>query len=151
MHTSREFTIVCMFDNSCIYSFENSNDWSAINKIFGYSFGSNHHCNSLRIGWRCQGGLIEVLAYWYKNQKSYDNTLFYIEPGNKFFVNAKIGSEKVMIEYQIEDMKKETKEVLYNSKNKRLRKWGYVTYPYFGGTRKSPHDMVIYLKAWICT
>ena len=62
-HSSREFLALCMFDQSCIYSFSDRNSTNAINKIFGYSFGSNHHNNSFRLGWRCRNNLIEILAY----------------------------------------------------------------------------------------
>ncbi len=149
LQTSREFALVCMFDSSCLYSFPDSNEQSAINKIFGYSFGSNHHNNSFRIGWRCKDSVIEVLAYWYIRHMRFDNTLFVIEPGKRFFIQATLDNEKVKINYLIEDMKQEYKVVFYNPEKPPLKNWGYVNYPYFGGRKKSPHEIAIYLKAWI--
>jgi hypothetical protein len=139
-----------MFDKSCLYSFTDSSVQHAVNKIFGYSFGSNHHNNSFRIGWRCKDSLIEVLAYWYIKHERYDNLLFPVKPGKRFFIDVKIGCEKVMIKYQIEDMLSVSTDVIYNSERSRLKKWGYVNFPYFGGKSKAPNDMVIYLKAWMC-
>lgn len=149
LHTSREFAIVCMFDSTCVYSFPDSNAQLAINKIFGYSFGSNHHNNSFRIGWRCRDSVIEVLAYWYIRHQRFNNLLFVIEPGKRFFIQAAMDCEKVRINYLIEDLEPEYKEVFYNPEKYSLKKWGYVNYPYFGGRKKSPHNMMIYLKAWI--
>jgi hypothetical protein len=148
--SSREFSIVCMFEKSCLYSFADSSALHAVNKIFGYSFGSNHHNNSFRIGWRCKDSLIEVLAYWYIKRERFDDLLFVIKPGKRFFINAKIECEKVMVKYQIEDMEPVGRDVLYNPEKLRLKKWGYVNFPYFGGISKAPNDMVIYLKAWMC-
>jgi hypothetical protein len=148
--SSREFSIVCMFDKSCLYSFADSSAQYAVNKIFGYSFGSNHHRNSFRIGWRCKDSLIEVLAYWYIKHKRFDDLLFVIKPGKRFFINAKIGCEKVVIKYKVEDMLPESIDVIFNPEKSRLKKWGYVNFPYFGGINRSPNDMIIYLKAWMC-
>ena len=148
--SSREFSIVCMFDKSCLYSFADSSARQAVNKIFGYSFGSNHHNNSFRIGWRCKDSLIEVLAYWYVKHERFDNLLFIIKPGKRFFINAKIGCEKVVIKYKVADMLPESIDVIFNSEKSILKNWGYVNFPYFGGIQKAPNDMVIYLKAWMC-
>jgi hypothetical protein len=147
--TSREFTIISMFDPSCLYSFPDSHDRLAINKIFGYSFGFNPHFNSFRIGWRCRDTLIEILAYWYIGHQRHDSLLFCTEPGKRFFINVKLDVEKAMIRYQVEDMPYEIQEVCYNPERFHLKKWGYVNYPYFGGLRKAPHDMKLYLHAWI--
>jgi hypothetical protein len=90
-----------------------------------------------------------VLAYWYINRERFDNLLFVIQPGKRFYINANIGCEKVMIKYQVEDMPPASIDVIFNSEKSRLKKWGYVNFPYFGGINKAPNDMVIYLKAWV--
>ena len=149
LHKSREFTIIGKFDESCVYSFADSNSKQDINKVFGYSFGSNHHHNSFRIGWRCQDSLIEVLAYWYIKRENYNQHLFTVKPGKTFFINIKRGSLKMDIEYLTEGRQLKSVEVLFNPLNVNLKSWRYVNYPYFGGKRKPPHDMVIYLKAWM--
>ncbi len=149
LHKSREFAIVCMFDSSCVYSFPDSNVQLAINKIFGYSFGSNHHNNSFRIGWRCKDSVIEVLAYWYIRHQRFNKLLFVIEPRKRFFIQAAMDCEKVKINYLTEDLELEYKEVFYNPENHPLKNWGYVNYPFFGGRKEAPHDMMIYLNAWI--
>jgi len=149
LHSSNEFTILCKFEKSCYYSFADSNSINAINKIFGYSFGSNHHNNSFRIGWRCKNNLIEVLAYWFIKRKHFDSHLFYIEPGELFFLNAAINSMETRINYSIEGRQLEYQDIVFNPDSVKLKNWGYVNYPYFGGKRKAPNDMVINLKAWI--
>ena len=144
LHRSREFAIRCRFDTSCLYLAADH-----INKIFGYSFGWNHHRNSFRIGWRCSGDRIEVVAYWYLRGSSSYEHLFYIEPEEAFSLHAVIGQEVAQLSYRVGQDSWQGQQVLYNPEKKPLRNWGYVNYPYFGGREKAPHPMVVYLKAWI--
>ena len=148
-HKSNEFSIVCMFDESCRYSFTDKRSEIAINKIFGYSFGYYHHNNSFRLGWRCKEGQIEILAYWYIKHKHFSKHLFFVNPGKRFFINVKTDYKKVVISYLVDGSELSTKEILFNPDKVNLKRWGYINYPYFGGKQKAPHDMTIRLKVWL--
>lgn len=148
-HSTREFSIVCKFDSSCIYSFDNDKNL-AINKIFGLAFGWNHHWNSFRIGWRCKDDLIEILAYWYVDKKRFDKGLFFVTTDKRFYVNVRLVNNQALIIYKKEKEEKFNKvNFVFNSNDKAIPEIGYVNYPYFGGTNKTPHNMTIYLKAWL--
>ena len=148
-HKSNEFSIVCMFDESCLYSFDDERSKNAINKIFGYSFGYYHHNNSFRLGWRCKDKKIEILAYWYIKHKHYSQHLFFIDPGKRFLVNVKTDYKKVTVKYLSEDLQIITRDILFNPDNVKLSRWGYINYPYFGGRRKAPHNMSLHMKVWL--
>lgn len=149
LQSSREFAIVCMFGKTCLYSFADRTAQQAVNKIFGYSFGPNHHSNSFRIGWRCRDSIFEILAYWYIKRVRCHKLLFSIEPGKRFSINSIIGDEKARVNYLIEGKHPVCEEVVFNPEKRKLKRWGYVNYPYFGGRKKAPHDMEIFLKTWM--
>ncbi len=149
LHKSKEFAVIALFDTTCLYHFDNIASQSAINKVFGYSFGGDHHKNSFRIGWRCKDSLIEVLAYWYINKKRCSELLFEIPPNKRFFAYAKIHKKEVELKYCIDNQQIMIAKITYNPNNYKLKQRGYINYPFFGGKRKAPHSMKIYLKAWV--
>lgn len=134
---------VSYFDDSCLYHIE-GNDKKDINKLVGFSVGY-HRNNSCRIGWRCMDNkVIELFIYVYNNGKRiypskyignikpFEKIYFSIENvENYWVVNAKLGNEQTK-EYHIE-------------KNINNFNIGYKLYPYFGGNKKAPHTMNIFM------
>lgn len=122
-----------IFDDSCLYSFGDADDYD-INKLFGRSFGM-HHKDSFRFGWRADGNKIAIYAYNYINGKRVIDFLCKCSPSikNNFSLifesnTVKLNVNGVTWSYDL-DMD--------------LPFIGYKMYPYFGGNRTAPHDMLI--------
>jgi hypothetical protein len=141
----RKISHYVYFDNTAEYNLE-SNDQYDINKLFGISYGF-HHKNSARFGWRwdLKKEKIEILAYVYKNGKrvnEWDEDLHigFVEPyhRHRYTITKKGG----YYEFLVED---ETLENIYTKKIKhgKCKFWGYLLFPYFGGNKKAPHDIMI--------
>lgn len=148
------------FLNSCLYDLKDSNN-SDMNKLIGLSMGY-HMNNSVRIGWRCVGNIIELYAYIHLKGKiitaDLNNDLINFKP--TFLTSVYPGEE---IKFNIKKYKTEQNGCiiiqLYDIYNKSLGNtqitfpdktplWnlGYLLYPYFGGNEKAPHDMNIELE-----
>lgn len=135
------------FTNSAEYHI--GEDQSDVNKLMGFSYGL-HHQNSDRIGWRYIPELnnIEIVLYSYVdgvrqptshianleiNQRYYIRLDIVVDKGDKSIcrnINIYIGSENRTIKESF--IKTSSKSCL-----------GYTLGGYFGGNRKSPHEIII--------
>jgi len=148
INKNKSFSIIryFKFDESAIYFF-NDNDQYNVNKLFGFSIGF-HHNNSVRFGWRPNNDLtkIEIVGYEYVNKvrvptipicevnlnQWYEYKLRYIEFHNQ-------------IEYSVKNVLKHH-NVIHPITLKRKFNLGYKLYLYFGGNKKTPHDIIIYCR-----
>lgn len=66
--TSQGIEVTVIFDESAIYTFEDANDQSDINKLIGFSDCDRfHQLESARIGWRWFNDELQILTYVYND------------------------------------------------------------------------------------
>lgn len=140
----KEMKRTVRFDSSCYYAF-NDEDQYDINKLFGFSEGL-HHQNSARFGWRCNPNKrsIEIHTYVYRDGVRVNvngplslitevplNTTFYasIQCNKEFYIFRVVYGKFV--------------SAMAIGRSDKAYKFGYYLYPYFGGNKTAPHDMVL--------
>lgn len=144
----KEIKFKCKFDKSCLYYIED-NDKYDINKLCGFSTTWFHHKQSARVGWRClDGKTIQLLTYTYNNgvreQKETD-LLGVVFPDEEFEVT--MFDNENSYEYTFEKLGDENSKI--KCVDKKQPDWflfNYILFPYFGGNKTAPHDMIVYLK-----
>lgn len=129
------------FSETGRYIFHDGNE-EAVNKIVGFADGRlNHHKNSFRIGWNydSQNDRIRIYAYTYVDGV---RGVWFLGFTNLFEENAVIvkcmkGQYRVIF----------NNEVFHIPRSKRIKwKYKHLLWPYFGGVRKAPHSIAIFLK-----
>lgn len=158
------FSEVFEFDPSCIYNFGDEDDGDA-NKLFGITLGwypsiknwklyPPHHINSLRFGWKCdcETQKITIWEYFYFNYNRYPSRyITTIDLNKKYKFELKIHRNGGILFTVYERgpvqggddwiIKQSTSKV--RSKGLWIRKFGWKLFPYFGGNRSAPHNMII--------
>lgn len=141
------------FDSSCIYKLGNEDD-ADINKLFGWGVGITS-AHSVRIGWNCASDSgIDLYAYFHYNGKRWSvpkDSLLQGKGqriGRSFLPNIPISCTI----HRARDAISFTVKQLARTENYVVRfanfpnGWGWVQYPYFGGTSVAPHRMTIKIE-----
>lgn len=116
------------FDSSCEY--ELTENIGQINKLVGLSSGTNHHNNSVRIGWEYADGLFKLYAYWYINgERAVEEYITSVDANEPFDFYVEITDDEYKISINEYDW-----SVVHDID----RKNSYLLYPYFGGKAKFP-------------
>jgi hypothetical protein len=143
----RKIEFEAMFDKSCLYHFGDVDDYD-INKLFGMSTTWFHHRQSARIGWRCVNGReIEILTYSYnKGERKIEehDILGTVLPGEKFTCIIEDQETDYVFRFKKEDDISWTNA--HDAKHPDWFIFHYFLWPYFGGNKTAPHDMIIYLN-----
>lgn len=133
MTGSTELVHKVTFTESCRYDI--GPEQADVNKLFGIGYLPHHHRNSVRFGWRYvhAGGMVEILAYWYRNGERYMNPMALVS----------IGTPHVYVMRRHENMHQ-----LYLDKTLMeipvlSHRYGFLLGPYFGGNMTAPHDIEI--------
>lgn len=135
-----------MFTASCMFDLKDEDQWD-VNKLFGFSIGHHHDCNSFRFGWRpkLDNETIEIVAYEYRNGVR-NKTMPICEINSykwysfKLIYNPKLKN----IEYKITDSAKKLHSLVNNINLDKTGGLGYTLGVYFGGNEKAPQDIIIY-------
>lgn len=132
-----------MFSSSCLFDLHNEDEHD-VNKLFGFSIGHHHKCNSFRFGWRpiLKNKSIEIVAYEYHNgirQKTIPIREVNINEWHEYMISY--NPIKNRIYYFID---KKTFYIPLDLKKK--HGFGYTLGIYFGGNEKAPQDIVINKK-----
>lgn len=140
--TKKIFRFKVTFDLNCLYDL-NSIDNLDINKLYGFSFGNNHHKNSIRIGWNCQekNDKISLFAYWYQNGDRNSIKLLDVDIFQEIqitMINLPSSNKCQIV------IGKNIFSIPFNYKD--IERKGWRLFPYFGGNQKTPHAMNIYLE-----
>lgn len=131
------FRIEVMFGYRCSYeSFGDVDDYD-INKLYGISWGM-HHSNSYRIGWRpdYKGNIILSNYYYVDGERKYEDICVVPTDTN---VTIEFDRGDILINTLVDSWKSKVDLDMSTS-------WGYTLYPYFGGNKTAPTDMIISLK-----
>lgn len=141
------------FDSSCLYQL-NTGDDADINKLVGWGVGLTS-AHSIRIGWNCYSDSgIDLYAYFHYNGKRWvvpKDSLVQGKGqriGRNFLPDIPISCTI----YRARDVISFTVKQLDRTENYVVKfanfpnGWGWVSYPYFGGTSTAPHKMKITIK-----
>jgi len=159
--TKNNLVIKGYFDKSCLYDFNDIDDYD-INKLAGFSTSIHHEVQSARVGWRPSRlipGNIDLLTYVHDNnsiidtllnvifgnpiERKDDRFIMSVAPDEIFKINL-IATDNAYI--FLAENKKNTSEIKIEiSKKKRKFPFKYLLTPYFGGNKKAPKKMKLYL------
>jgi hypothetical protein len=140
--TGRKLQFEVLFDSSCIYNTELSENSSDINKVYGFSdCASRHHENSARAGWLWNGSAIELYAYCYAEGKRSSKLMGTTGIGQikKISIAAESGKYVFELDGAKTIMSRGCSDTAIS---------GYKLYPYFGGNESAPHNIQIAIKEW---
>jgi hypothetical protein len=126
-----------IFDRSCLYEFDDEDRYD-INKLFGMSDGLTHSNNSCRFGWRSKGDSIEIMVYIKSEGKMVIESIGKVGVGD-------INEYELSIEGSVYRYRINTSIYVIDrvSKYEGIR---YHLFPYFGGNKVAPHDMIIKMR-----
>jgi hypothetical protein len=121
------------FDRSCLYDLKTV-DQADINKLYGVT-SLFIHKNSARFGWRAEGDVIRIFAYWYrKGIRGWSNLgIVAVDEWNDYSLTL----ENDIWVFTLNDKILKTTNINW---------WSFLTFkafPFFGGNRKAPHSMDI--------
>lgn len=137
----------CMFDESCLYDIDGVDKYD-INKLFGFATTFHHHRQSARVGWRCiDGENIQLVTYSYNDgfrEPHETDILGVVKPNEKFRCSIVDLEQSYLYTFKMSDGTRET--FFHDAKKPDWFLFHYRLYPYFGGNKTAPHDMIIYLN-----
>lgn len=142
-----------MFPTSCRYDIGEPDQWD-VNKLFGIGFFPWHKRHSIRIGWRYNTSLkmIEILAYWRINGKFYFDSMGLIHINRSYVMEvlpskgSRRKQDSVLIRIDGGQIPKYGVDVRTRTIYMKVRRWGYLLRPYFGGNQVAPHTMTIHME-----
>lgn len=135
------------FTDSCLYHFGDADDYD-INKLFGISTTIFHHIQSARIGWRCvDGETIEIFSYSYNDgvRKNEEHDILGIVNPNQEF-ECSIEDKETEYEFKFRLIGDKEWSFATDKKQPDKLKFHYYLWPYFGGNKVAPQDMIINLQ-----
>lgn len=136
------FDIQVKFNKSAIYTSKDPINQFDVNKIWGLSdCGTTHHKNSIRFGWRwdLDQEQIEILMYRRLSNEFTFKSLGYTNPGDINYMSLDI-TDSYYYMYLNGIVDSIGRDCCNDPKRR------YFLYPYFGGTEKAPHDVIIKIK-----
>lgn len=132
---------IAYFDSSAIYKTKDPANQYDINKLYGFSDNKTFHQSySARFGWRWSDDSLRLFGYCYNNSvrnylelctiriNEFDTCCISIHNG--FYIFKVNGKQKGKI----------TRAATTG------KPYGYMLYPYFGGSERAPHTIKIYIK-----
>lgn len=131
---ARSIAYEVQFGYGCKYDI--GEDQSDINKLFGVGYWF-HHRNSARIGWRYFNDRIELHYYCYVNGNRITGLLGYASMNKPVTVQYTYTKTAYVFECNGN---------LFSILHSGHGRFGYLLGTYFGGNRKAPHEMRIYMK-----
>lgn len=132
---------IAYFDISAIYKTKNPVNQYNINKLYGFSDNHTfHQFYSARFGWRWSGDSLRLFSYCYNTsvRSSIELCVIQINELDTCCITIKNG----YYVFKVNGIQK--------GKIRRTatagKPYGYMLYPYFGGSEPAPHTIKIYLK-----
>jgi hypothetical protein len=128
-----------IFDESAIYTTEDSTNQADINKLYGVSDCNEHHMqSSIRIGWRWYNDNLELL--WFKH---FDGNFSFgkiknVNLNEVINCSIELGESKYIVSVD--------GDTVETDRPCGLNQGRYYLWPYFGGNEKAPHDIKIKIK-----
>ena len=134
-----EMKFMVKFDSSAIYQTELPENQYAVNKLWGFSEGTNNHYNSARIGWSWTDNALRLYGYAYVSGQLYYQEITSVTIGTEISCSIKLVAETY--QFRVNDasvsLPRGTSGSVAN---------GFQQYPYFGGNETAPHLITILIK-----
>ena len=134
-----EMKFSVQFDSSAVYATISPINQYDINKLWGFTEGTDNHLNSARLGWGYNENKLRLYGYAYADGQRSSVEICSIELNTPIDCNIKIAEGLYLFSV--------------NGKTKSLPRSvtgtntvGYQLYPYFGGDETAPHDIQILIK-----
>lgn len=143
INTRKLLSYIVSFSEECQYTL-NKEDQADINKLFGFSYGWNHHQNSARFGWCWNNNQMEIHAYVYDFGVRQSKFITSVEFGKEYKMS--IQDEEDRWSFSINHDWGNPIQVFVKKKCKFT--WGLKLWPFFGGNNPAPHDMKINMLLW---
>lgn len=138
-HTSDRMAYTILFNETNKYIDETVDKFD-VNKLIGYSKGL-HHKNSYRFGWNCLNDKIHIYGYSYINGVRVIDEICEVDIDKEYTLLIRTKNGKVI--YTVIDSEYQMKQAVQKITTKKI--FGYNLWPYFGGNKTSPKNMLIEL------
>lgn len=121
-----------------------------VHKLYGISYGLDHHYRSVRIGWRWNETMqaIELFAYWYYQSKRCIKKLCNVQPYEEFKCTIDCNNDGLIF-VKVEEIAEYGTAVLASRfiQIKKQESWlRFKLFPYFGGSFPASEDIKIFIK-----
>ena len=138
--TIAEMKFMVRFDNSAIYQTELPENQYAVNKLWGFSEGTNNHFNSARIGWSWTDNALRLYGYAYVSGELHYQEITSVTIGTEISCSIQLVGESYL--FTVNDVVVSLPRGASGSQAS-----GYQQYPYFGGNEVAPHLITILIKS----
>jgi hypothetical protein len=138
--TTSEMKFMVKFDSSAIYQTELPENQYAVNKLWGFSEGTDNHYNSARIGWSWTDNALRLYGYAYINGKLNYQEITSVTIGTEISCSIKLVPEAYL--FGVNGLSVSLPRGTSGSQAS-----GYQQYPYFGGNETAPHLITILIKS----
>jgi hypothetical protein len=130
---------IVKFDSSAVYATTDPVNQFDINKLMGFTEGSDPHLNSARIGWSFNNNALRLYAYVYNNGERISEEICSAPLNEEIDCFISIAADKYI--FNVNDS-----QVHLSRINNSSTANGYLLYPYFGGDETAPADISIFIK-----
>lgn len=127
------------FDSSAIYSNTDAANQADINKLVGFTEGTDNHVNSARIGWGWSNEALRLYAYSYAGGVRSSKEISVVAIGEPISISVSIVPNEYV--FKVNQQLVKLPRVANSTSTT-----GYWQYPYFGGDETAPHDIFIYIQ-----
>ena len=138
--TISEMKFMVKFDSSAIYQTELPENQYAVNKLWGFSEGTNNHYNSARIGWSWTDNAVRLYGYAYVSGELHYQEITAVTIGTEISCSIKLAAGTYL--FTINGISVTLPRGTLGSQAS-----GYQQYPYFGGIEVAPHLITILIKS----
>jgi hypothetical protein len=138
--TTSEMKFIVKFDSSAIYQTELPENQYAVNKLWGFSEGTNNHYNSARIGWSWTDGALRLYGYAYVRGELHYQEIRSVTIGTEISCSIKLAAESYLFTAN-------GVSISLPRGPSGAQASGYQQYPYFGGNEVAPHLITILIKS----
>ena len=135
-----EMKFMVKFDSSAIYETGLPENQYAINKLWGFSEGTNNHYNSARIGWSWTDNALRLYGYVYVGGQLHYQEITSVTIGTEISCSIKPATETY--QFTVNGISVSLPRGTSGSQAS-----GYQQYPYFGGNETAPHLITILIKS----
>ena len=135
-----EMKFMVKFDSSAIYQAELPENQYAINKLWGFSEGTDNHYTSARIGWSWSDNALRLYGYAYVSGQLHYQEITAVTIGTEISCSIKLAAETYL--FAVNGVSVNLPRGPSSS-----QAIGYQQYPYFGGNEVAPHLITILIKS----
>ena len=127
------------FDSSAIYTNRDPANQADINKLVGFTEGTDNHVNSARFGWGWSNNALRLYAYSYASGVRRYKEIAMVNIGVTVSLTLSIQANEYI--FKVDEKLVTLPRTLASE-----TVVGYWQYPYFGGDETAPHDIHIFLQ-----